>query len=72
MPPNIVCTGQVRALPTLEGIQPRKPGSPFGFSPPHPALAGKTCRWLAHLKLGKKESKIRGLTAGLVLYTILI
>jgi hypothetical protein len=43
--PNIVCTGQVRASPTLEGIPPRKPGSPFGIFPPNPALAGKTCRW---------------------------
>jgi len=42
-----------------------------GFAVPHPS-AGNAGRWLAHLKLGKKESKIRGLTAGLVLYTILI
>jgi hypothetical protein len=46
--PNIVCTGQVRALPTLEGIQRRKPGSTFVSFLPNPALAGKTCRWAAY------------------------
>jgi hypothetical protein len=43
--PNIVCTGQVQALPTLGGIRPRKPNATFGIFPPNPALAGKTCRW---------------------------
>jgi hypothetical protein len=44
-PDPVKSSGQaMRALPSLEGIQPRKVGSPFGVFPPNPALASKTCR----------------------------
>jgi hypothetical protein len=46
MPPNIVCTGQVRAVPSLEGIQPLKADSVSRLFPPIPALAGNACRWM--------------------------
>jgi hypothetical protein len=49
-PPNILCTGQLRALPGSSRDSVPLAGSPFGFFLPIPSLAGNTNRKAAFFR----------------------